>query len=376
MEHLLKKQVEIILDKILNNLARTKDQEYRKSKIIYRGSPNTFGVLPPSNNTYAMNENLFNIILSGIIHQYPNAYITTDKQILSSGRGGRLKSSFNRILINRDRSISIRVFLNLSEKVHEVLRPGIAFEEYFFSFISENLNDLKSLGLKTIGHPLLHRYNLTLKIESPGLLNKKILVENITGVKRVGQSNDKPDIEIICRGINRIPKPKVKISLKQANFGFWSSANRYTEAFNILEGAINSGKVEVITNPSGLSIFSGGISGIYVPATKDEISKYCFGEGVNRVDYIVIGGRYQGMDEFRVMNVVCDKFYQYSQTDINKLHTDKEVYLLISQDPSKKASGLVGPNGKRYQGFDIRFVNQSNITENSGRYIQVPRRYI
>lgn len=356
---------------IMRDLSNKKDRRFSSALKSVEGKPNTFHIISPDSNTYEMNVSLFANIFKELNRLYPNGHIsiTTPEKIGT----GAIKSNFNRIIINKG-DISIKVFLNRTKKVPEMLRPGVALEEYVASMIKDDLRDLKDwmLGLK-IGSitaaPMLHKLNVKMEIQASN--NTKIIITNITGAKRVGASKQKPDILINCRNVNRKPLSSVKISLKQSNFGYWSSANQYKQALYILENAIATKKVNVNTTTSGISIFDDKVNGIYVPATKEEVSKYCFGEGINRVNYIVIDGSYQGMDEFNVIHMNCNRFYSDNLRDIERLQ--KDVFLLISEDIQKNPSGLKRTDGTGYRGFDIQFVNGTKLKESGKKYIQVSR---
>lgn len=342
--YLLPKKVFILVEKILKN---------NKVQITYPNtskSPNTLIIIPNRLMTFDMISRLYINLYKALSNYYPqsNFYI---------GKDENLTRKYKTILVNANKDISIKIFTGLHKtKTPEVLRPGMAFELYFESIIKDELSKLKDLQ-KEYGRPLipLSFFNLTLNLFNNKNKNS-INISNIVDVKRVGQANDKPDIELIRRLDNGSPRPTIKISLKQGNFGFWSSANTYQDASEILDRNISHGIVNINTSMSGVRNFQLGVRGIYIPATKEETKKFCFGEGKNEVDYIVINSKYQGIDENIVMNVICERIYRKtSPSDLTELM--KDVYLLIEEaDPGKNGSKIL-------KGFDIKFVNGEKIKD-------------
>ncbi|MDW7641844.1 MAG: hypothetical protein SCG72_05515 [Nitrosarchaeum sp.] len=342
--HLLPKQVFILVEKILKN---------NKVQIIYPNaskSPNTLIVIPNRMMTFDMTSRLYTNLHKALSNYYPQSYFY-------AGKDETLIRKYKTILVNANKDISIKIFAGLHKtKTPEVLRPGIAFELYFESIIKGEISKLKDLQ-KEYGRPLipLSFFNLTLNLFDNKNKNS-INIFNIVDAKRVGQTNDKPDVELIRRLDTGSPRPTIKISLKQGNFGFWSSANTYRDALEILDRNISDGIVSINTSMSGARSFSSGIRGIYVPATKEETKKFCFGEGKNKVEYIVINSKYQGIDENFVMNVICEKIYrETSPSDLNELM--KDVYLLIEEtEPGRGGAKIM-------KGFDIKFVNGEKIKD-------------
>ena len=345
--YLLPKQVFILVEKILkNNKVQIKYPKDNKS-------PNTLIVVPSGTMTFEMISRLHANLYKAMSNYYANSYFYI-------GKDEDLIGKYKTILVNSNKDVSIKIFTGLHKtKTPEVLRPGMAFELYFESIIKGEVSKLKELQ-KHYGRPLipLSFFNLTLNLFDSKNKNN-INIFNIVDAKRVGQSNDKPDVELIRRLDNGSPRPKIKISLKQGNFGFWSSANAYDGALKVLDDTVANNKIIINTSLSGVRSFPIGIRGIYVPATKEETKKFCFGEGKNEVDYIVINSKYQGIDENFIMNVVCEKIYRKnSPSDLAELM--KDVYLLIEEAEGGK-TGMGG--SKMMKGFDIRFVNGGKIKD-------------
>jgi len=87
-------------------------------------------------------------------------------------------------------------------------------------------------------------------------------------------------------------RTEVNISLKKQNFSFWSSASKYSAAKNILDYLVKSNIISV-SNAGGRGVITNlstgkPLVGIKTKATIGEIKKYCFGDGENKVDYILI----------------------------------------------------------------------------------------
>jgi hypothetical protein len=337
--YLLRKPVFEFIEKIL---------KYNKVRIKKPNkTPNTIIILPDKNFTYDQITRLHANILKSLNKHFPKSYFSAEIDTSSIAK-------YKTILVNTNKDISIKILVGLKEKKPEVLRPGMAFELYFESIIKDEISKLEDLQ-KEYGSPEipLSFFNLTLSLFNNE--NKKYInISNIVDAERVGQNKNKPDIKIMRESDSGSRKPTIKISLKQGNFSFWSSANTYRNALEILDNNISKGIISVNTSMSGLRSFPSGIGGIYVPATKEETKKFCFGEGDNTVDYIVINSKYQGIDENLVMDVICEKIYsKTSQSDLTDLM--KDVYLLIEEtEPGENGS-------KMLRGFGVKFVNGKKI---------------
>lgn len=335
--------------KIIQNFST----KYKYTIQKYDKSPNTI-IIKPINMTPEMIYNMYDYIFKQLSSYYfPNSIFKSDTETTKSAR-------YKRILVNANNDISIKFFISAdTSKKPYLLRPGMAFEAYFVSIIKEEIVKLKELQ-KELGTPLipLHIFNLTLDIFNKST-RKTISIDKIVDIKHIGGSNQKPDAQI-----NRRLKPNIKISLKQENFGIWSSANRYRTAFDILNKNVEENIITLNKNISNIVSFDGDVNGLYVKATIDEIKKYCFGEGLNQVDYVVISSYFQGIDENKVIHIESNKVYKKGNiSDILKMQSD--VFLLISENPEKNASG-VSP----YRGLDIQFVNSSSLNTRGKKYVK------
>lgn len=329
-----------ILSLVRLNVTNASVQQVRNTVFVH---PNNL------NNSMTVFNNLYNLIT----RSYPN---NTYKKSISGAVGN----------ININRYTSIKVELPAPQKTStpQVLKPGEAYELYFESMVKDGLNELKQLKeeLDLPDNVFNSYHNLTLNLyDSDG---KKSSIGPVTGVEKVGQLLGKSDVNISVRN-----KPKVKISLKQSNFSFWSSAATYTpRPLNVLNSAINSGKVIVKKTSSGLTYFDNNVSGIRVPATIEEIQKYCFG-GDGGVDYVIISGgnvRKEGnaTDNKMILQVTAEKIYRNRvQSEYSRLQPD--VFLVIkSNSDGKTASGL-----SPYRGLTIHFVNRRHAFDPKNNYV-------
>lgn len=245
------------------------------------------------------------------------------------------------------------------EKLPELLRPGILNEEYLVSKINdeiEKLNEAKNeVGMPRIFNPVL----------SLGLFEgnkEKYVIGPIKSIKRVGQELEKTDVLI-----KTINNQNIKISLKKENFSFWSSAEQYEKGKKLLDYLVNNNIIQV-SNENGRGVLiqtSTGkrIRGIRIPATVEEIKKYCFGESNKKVDYVLIQSFEPGnfsetrttgrSGEVYKINLYTKSLYKETAQDI--LELKKDVYFSITPS-SRSSSGM----GSDYPGFKINFMNKSS----------------
>lgn len=310
---------------------------------------NTIFVTPNDlNNSMGVFENLYNLITK----VYPN-------------------NNYNRSItdtvatININKYTAIKVELpNNKIKTPSVLRPGEAYELYFNSVILDGLNELKtlkeSLDLPSSIFDTYHNLTLNLYDED----RKKASIGPITGVEKVGQALGKSDVNISRRNL-----PKVKISLKQSNFSFWSSASTYTpRPLNVLNSAINSGKVTLKKTANGFSYFDNDIKGIRVPATLDEVKKFCFG-GDSGIDYIIISGgnvrkENKATDNKMILHISAKKIYRNNnQSELTRLQPD--VFLVIKSNSDGRTSSGLSP----HRGLSIHFANRNHAYNPNNKYV-------
>lgn len=320
---------------------------YKNNSVIYR-KLNTIYVLP---NEREKGKEIFEDLFKRLKTTYSNSLFEKN-----------IDGDIGKIRVNKNNVISIRVSLPKSSKISSVLKPGEAYELYFTSVIIDGITEMKELRKEMdIPDNIFNTYNnLTLNLYDG---EKKVSVGPIVEAVKVGQAGLKPDVRIKCRN-----KPDITISLKQSNFSFWSSADTYRpRPLNILNSAISSSKVILSTSPSGNIIFQdsqgNNIGGIRVPATKEEVKKFCFG-GPNGVDYIVISAKRSNYSiKNKIITMQALKIYKNNnESDIKRMMED--VFLVIKRDPKRNASGLPG-----YKGFTISFVNRASAYDPRNKYI-------
>lgn len=310
---------------------------------------NTIFIHPNNlSNSMGVYNNLYNLLTT----TYPN---NTYKKSISE--------SVANINVNLYNSIKVELH-NAKSKLPKVLRPGEAYELYFKSMILDGLGELKELKENLeIPDSIFNLYNnLTMNLyDSSGM---KASIGPITGVEKVGQALGKSDVDVSVRN-----KPKVKLSLKQSNFSFWSSAATYTpRPLTILNNAINSGKVIIKPSSVGLTVFDNGVGGIRVPATIDEVQKFCFG-GVTGVNYIIIsGGNYRKEDKKTdnkmILQVSAEKVYKNGiPAELSRMQPD--VFLIIKSNADGRTSSGLSP----YRGLSIHFANRRHAYDPKNAYV-------
>lgn len=299
-------------------------------------------------NSMGVFENLYNLITN----VYPNN--TYVKKITETSAT---------ININKYNAIKVEIS-NQKAKLPQVLKPGESYELYFKSVILDGLSELNSLKEELeLPDSIFNLYhNLTLNLYDGD--GKKASIGPITKVEKVGQALGKADIEIYVRNL-----PKVKISLKQENFSFWSSASTYSpRPINILNSAISSGKIILKKNSAGLNYFDNGVTGIRVPATLEEVKKFCFG-GESGVNYIVINGgnvrkENRSTDNKMILQITAKKIYRNNnQSELTRLQPD--VFLIIKSNPDGRTSSGLFP----YRGLSIHFANRNHAYSPKYKYV-------
>ena len=289
---------------------------------------------------------LYERIHSELLRLYPN--IKLKKEI--DGDVGKIRvteNGYGYIKIQLERS---------TRKTSPVLKPGEAYELYFHSVILDELQRLKELKEELDLPPqVFDMYNnLTLNVYGG---NKKISIGPIKSADKVGQTGGKPDISIKTKD-----GKTTTISLKQGNFSFWSSADTYQNVpKKVLQDTVAKGIVLLKTTANGNTVFDNNIGGIRVPATIDEIKKYCFG-GPTGVDYIVINAKMTGVSRNIISMNGMSIFKNNSPGDLMRLNND--VYLVIKSNNTRSASAMLP-----YKGLTVNFANKAHAFDPRNRYV-------
>lgn len=243
---------------------------------------------------------------------------------------------------------------SIKPKVPELLRPGVLNEEYFVSKINDQVQKINE-AKNAVGMPSIFDPNLNLVLFENN--RQKYTVNGITSIQRIGQELGKSDVRIKTKN-----RTEVNISLKKQNFSFWSSASKYSAAKNILDYLVKSNIISV-SNAGGRGVITNlstgkPLVGIKTKATIGEIKKYCFGDGENKVDYILIQSfdagdfrdiRKTGGGQDYKLELNSAIIYKENSNDIIRMRND--VYLTIV--PSSGNSSALLPN---YPGFRIQFA--------------------
>ena len=239
-------------------------------------------------------------------------------------------------------------------KVPELLRPGVLNEEYFVSKINDQVQKINE-AKNAVGMPRIFDPNLNLVLFENN--RQKYTINGITSIERIGQELGKSDVRIKTKN-----RTEVNISLKKQNFSFWGSASKYNAAKDILDYLVKSNIIAIsskggrgsMTDASGNSLI-----GIKVKATVGEVKKFCFGEGDNKVDYILIQSFNVG--DFRdIRKIGGGQDYKlelnsaiiYTETASDIIRMKDDVYLTIV--PSSDNASALTPT---YPGFKIQFAN-------------------
>jgi len=332
---------------ISNNVDITKIQYVvnsiaSRSGLVYKKNY-TVSVIPKE---LSNGKPLYEKIYSELLRLYPQLKLKKE-----------IDGSVGKIRVTENGYGYIKIQLEKSKsKTSSVLRPGEAYELYFHSVILDELNKLKELREEMdIPPQMFDMYNnLTLNVYGGG---KKISIGPIRSADKVGQTGKKPDISIKTKS-----GKDVTISLKQGNFSFWSSADTYQSVpKKILENSLNGGIVSIQSSPGQSVVFSNNVGGIRVPATIDEIKKYCFG-GPTGVDYIVINAGVTGVSRNIISMSGINIFKNNNAGDIMRMMSD--VYLIIKRD-SKRSASAMSP----YKGLTVTFANRTHAFDPRNRYV-------
>lgn len=321
---------------VVNSIASRNSLVYKKNY--------TVNVIPKE---LSNGKRLYENIYSELLRLYPQLKLKKE-----------IDGSVGKIRVTENGYGYIKIQLEKSKNISSgILKPGEPYELYFHSVILDALTNLKELREEMDGIPpqIFDMYNnVTLNIYGGG---KKISIGPIKSADKVGQTGQKPDILIKTkRGKN------VTISLKQGNFSFWSSADTYQNVpKKILENTLSSGLVSLQSSPGQPIVFSNNVGGIRVPATIDEIKKYCFG-GPTGVDYIVINAKLTGVSRNIISMNGLNIFKNNNSGDILRLIPD--VYLVIKKDTRRNASAMLP-----YRGLTVSFVNKTHAFDPKNRYV-------
>lgn len=253
-----------------------------------------------------------------------------------------------RAIINGTGSIHI---VGKRGKVAKVLQPGQAYEYYFESVIMDGIQAVNEFVAK-YDWPAQFRPSLTLKLKTGGNM---ITVSPIAGVDRVGGENKKTDIRIY-----RPNSSAINISLKQANFFSWSSADTKNPRFSkrvksLLEEAIN--KKIVTVDDENRIIFPPNVRGLRSRVNDDdEIKYYAFGsDASDKVNYIVINAGLEAIDyDDHIIYMNGNETYRYNNPkDFARLKQD--FFVVIYKRMGSNSSAL-----HPYRDVSVRYVNRSH----------------
>jgi len=246
--------------------------------------------------------------------------------------------------------------LTTKGKISEVMRPGMAYELYFQSVLLDGITFTKNrrkLLSEDISDSILNTIpsmNLSLVVSAG---RKKVGIGNIKSSSRVGGENLKPDVIIYRNGGS-----PVRISLKQSNFFHWGGADtlsRFSKrARSILDNAVKSGIISL--GDGNTVIFPPGVDGIRVPATREEVKYYIFGESSNTVEYVMINARLSYHDDMEnVIYMNADQVYKKdSNADVSELMND--VFLIIRKTGKTSGPTALAP----YKGVSASFKNRNH----------------
>jgi len=320
---------------VVNSIASRNSLVYKKNY--------TVSVVPKE---LSNGKRLYENIYSELLRLYPQLKLKKE-----------IDGSVGKIRVTENGYGYIKIQLEKSKsKTSSILKPGEAYELYFHSVILDELNKLKELREELdIPSQMFDMYNnVTLNLYGGG---KKISIGPIRSADKVGQTGKKPDILITTKtGKN------VTISLKQGNFSFWSSADTYQIIpKQIFENTLNKGIISLKNSPEQPVAFDNNVGGIRVPATIDEVKKYCFG-GSTGVDYIVINAGLTGVNR-NIISMNGKSIYKNNNaSDLMKMLPD--VYLVIKSDTKRSASAMLP-----YRGLTVSFVNKTHAFDPRNRYV-------
>lgn len=314
-----------------------------KNSLVYKKNY-TVSVIPKE---LSAGKSLYENIYSELLRLYPQLKLKKE-----------IDGSVGKIRVTENGYGYVKIQLEKSKnKSSGILKPGEPYELYFQSVILDELERLKELREELEGVPpqIFDAYNnLTLNVYGGG---KQISIGPIRSVDKVGQTGKKPDISIKTK-----TGKDVTISLKQGNFSFWGSADTYQNVpKKILENSLKKGVVSLKSSPEQPVVFDNNVGGIRVPATVEEIKKFCFG-GSTGVDYIVINAKLTGVSRNIISMNGINIFKNNNNGDIMRLMSD--VYLIIRAGSSRNASAMYP-----YKGLTVTFANRAHAFDPRNRYV-------
>jgi hypothetical protein len=178
--------------------------------------------------------------------------------------------------------------------------------------------------------------------------SKKIYINKVKSIVRVGGQNKKSDIKISSI------TGTTNISLKLPQFNSWQSSA------NSDDSAVKNAKKVLKNLPNFTAAFQNN-NGVYVESTRDEVMKFCFGgTGDNKVDYIIVSN-FPGkqlaksfiFDGMQTLTIKVDNIYDIKkQPDI--LAIQSNCHMLIKKTNNSNANIT-----SEYKGYIISFVPKS-----------------
>jgi hypothetical protein len=344
-------------------------------------------------------------ILSKVKYYYPNSYAsvykkketikiipknlsnsnTIYKQIESQLKRDFIGASFesntdgnwHKIRVTKGGRGSIHILKSKKKNSDLIAKPGFLYEVYFHSVLLDGISytkDRRDLFRGEVSESILNNIpymNFSLVVNQS---NKKTGIGNIKSSSLVGGNNQKPDVIIY-----RTTGSPVRISLKQSNFFHWSGADtlsRFSQrAKTILSNSIEKGLLSL--GDDNKVVFPFGVKGIRVPATRDEIKYYVFGEGGNSVEYVMINAIFDYYDEHtNITYMKANRIYKKNyEPDINLLMGDvfliiTEKYIKPNPNTSSEKEKIASPTAMSpYKGIRVSFVNRSHAFDPRNRYV-------
>lgn len=304
-------------------------------------------------------------IYDNIIELFSTDVLLGGKKIFVSGEDSTALGFDKKIVLQRSVK-KVEIFFKTSKssqnKIPELLRPGILNEEYFVSKINDQIQKIKN-AKKEVGLPSIFDPTLNIVLYENNV--KQYTISSVKSIERVGQLRQKEDVVIETTNNN-----KIRVSLKKENFSFWGSASLYSPAKKILDYLVNSNLIKVSNNNGRgiLTDFNSGnnIIGVRTIASIGEIKKYCFGEDLKKIDYILIQSFNPG--DFKEMRTSgssgteykfeLNSSLVYTQSAKDIIRMKNNVYLTIV--PSSKNSSLLLPE---YPGFRIQFETANSSSK-------------
>lgn len=247
-----------------------------------------------------------------------------------------------------------------------LLRPGVAYEYFFHSFIVdafEKRNDLAtSLGLTTVQKKNLFKIYLIITTTA----GKRIQIGPINDTQQIGQQNKKTD-ERITLTTNTV----VNLSLKQENFWWWSGGFTNDESIkkrykSIIKAAISKG---IVKEKNNQITFEPGVEGIRFPTTINEVKKFAFSEGSgdDQIRYVIkhaVEPKVSHVDDEITVYAIARNIYDINNdSDLSEVQAD--MYGIIGSKPGKQPISL-----SPYGGVYVMFVTKKYAFQN--KYIDAP----